>query len=49
MSCHISTRQVEGRPHRWDLLPLTLAVQGGAPSQVWDSEQLWWLLSTDPP
>lgn len=44
----VSKLQVEGRPHRWDLLAHTLAVMGCAPSMVCVSEQVC-LLSTDPP
>lgn len=45
----LSKRQVEGRPHRWDLLDCTLGVTGCAPSSVCESEQVWWPLCTAPP
>lgn len=45
----LSKRQVEGRPHCWDLLAHTLGVAGYAPSRVCESEQVWWPLCTAPP
>lgn len=45
----LSKRQVEGRPHRWDLLPHSPAVTGVCSSVVRVSGQVWWPLSMDPP